>query len=220
MKSHTTLGSLSPEKSQPKSGSSSSSEPAGPEVETAVSRSQVDHIWYPGRSGYALAKALTEAGSLGGSKLNLKGTWWKTDGTSRLMDGGEVASGTECTVISRMRLTPNKSFARVLASSVHLGLARCGEATPVVISGARTTPDMSPPGVPASLTHSGPTADGVLPPAWPRLPRLLLLQRGGWRGKPECSSSTTGRCHRRVRLGWASRRSSLLSSCEEWSTMS
>jgi hypothetical protein len=57
-----------------KSGSSSSSEPTGLEVEMAVSRSQVDHIWYPERSGYALAKALTEAGSLGGSKLNLKGT--------------------------------------------------------------------------------------------------------------------------------------------------
>jgi hypothetical protein len=56
------------------SGSSSSSEPTGLEVETAVSRSQVDHIWYPGRSGYALTKALTEAGSLGESKLNLKGT--------------------------------------------------------------------------------------------------------------------------------------------------
>jgi hypothetical protein len=27
-------------------------------------------------------KALTEAGSLGGSKLNLKGTGWKKDGTS------------------------------------------------------------------------------------------------------------------------------------------
>jgi hypothetical protein len=55
---------------------------AGPEVETAVSRSQVDHIWYPGRFGYALAKALTVAGSLGGSKLNRKGTGWNTDGTS------------------------------------------------------------------------------------------------------------------------------------------
>jgi hypothetical protein len=36
----------------------------GPEVETAVSRSQVDHIWYPGRSGYAPVKALIEAGRL------------------------------------------------------------------------------------------------------------------------------------------------------------
>jgi hypothetical protein len=73
MKSRMALGSLSPEKSQPKSESSSSSEPAGPEVETAVSRSQDDRIGYPGRSGYALAKALIEAGSLGGSRLNLKG---------------------------------------------------------------------------------------------------------------------------------------------------
>jgi hypothetical protein len=43
-------------------------------------------------------KALTEAGSLCGSKLNLKGTGWKTDGTSRSMDGDEVASGTDCPV--------------------------------------------------------------------------------------------------------------------------
>jgi hypothetical protein len=105
----------------------------GPEVETAVSRSQVEHIWYPGRSGYALAKALTEAGLLGGSKLNLKGTGWKTDGTSWLMDGSEVASGLAC----------------------------CWEATPVVVSGARTTPDMSPAGVPASSARSGPIADEV-----------------------------------------------------------
>jgi hypothetical protein len=171
------LGSRSPEKSQPKSGSSSSSEPAGLEVETIVSRSQVDHIWYPGRSGYALAKALTKAGSLGGSKLNLKGTGWKMDGTSWLMDGGEVVSGTECTVISGTRLTSSKSFARVLASSVRLGLARCWEATPAVVSGARTI--LSPAGVPASSTRSSPTADEVPSPALPRLPRLLLLRRGG-----------------------------------------
>jgi hypothetical protein len=56
-------------------------------------------------------KALTEAGSLGGSKLNLKGTGWKTDDTSRSMDGDEVASGMDCTVISGMRLTPSKSSA-------------------------------------------------------------------------------------------------------------
>jgi hypothetical protein len=136
------LGSRGPEKSQLKSGSSSSSEPTGPEVETVVSRSQVDHIWYPEMSGYALAKVLTEVGSLGGSKLNLKETGWKTDGTSWLMDGGEVASGMEC----------------------------------VVISGARTTPDMSPAGVPASSARSGPTADEVPPLAWPRLLRVLLLR--------------------------------------------
>ena len=62
------------------------------------------------------------------------------------MVGDEVASGTDCTVISGTRLTPSKSFARVLASSVSLGLARCGETTSVVVSGARTMPDMSPAG--------------------------------------------------------------------------
>jgi hypothetical protein len=143
---------------------------------------------------------LTEAGSLGGSKLNLKGTGWKTDGTSWSMDGGEVALGTDCTIISGTRLTPSMSFARMLASSIRLGLARCEEATPVVVSGARTTPDMAPAGVPASSTRSGLTVDEVPPLAWPQLPRLLLLlQRGGWRGKPECSSSATGGSRRRVR---------------------
>jgi hypothetical protein len=93
-------------------------------------------------------KALTEAGSLGGLKLNLKGTGWKTDGTSRSMDGDEVASGTDCTVISGTRIT------------------RVG--------------------------------DG-LPPAWPRLPRLLLLRRGRRRDKPGCYSSAMGGKRRRVR---------------------
>jgi hypothetical protein len=185
-----------------------------------VSRSQVDHIWYPGRLGYALAKVLTEAGSLGGSKLNLKGTGWKTDDTFWSMYDGEVASGTECTVISGTRLTPIKSFARVLASSIRLGLARSGEAIPVVVSGARTTLDMSPAGVPASSTRSGLTADEVPPPAWPRLLRLLLLRRGGWRGKPGCSSSTTVGSRHRVRRRRASLRPSLLSRCEGRSTMS
>jgi hypothetical protein len=144
-------------------------------------------------------KALTEAGSLGGSKLNLKDIGWKTDGTSWSMDGGEVVSGTDYTVISGTRLTPNKSFARVLASSILLGLARCGETTSVVVAGARTTPDMSPTGVPALSTCS--TADKVPPPAWPWLPRLLLLRRGGWWGKPGCCSSATGGKRRRVRPG-------------------
>jgi hypothetical protein len=147
-------------------------------------------------------KALTEAGSLGGSKLNLKGTGWKTDGTSRSMDGDEVASGTDCTVISGTRLTPSKSSSRVLASSVRLGLARCGETTLVVISDARTTPDMSPAGLPAPTTRS--KADEVLPPAWPRLPRLLLLRRGRRWDKPGCYSSTTGGRRRRVQRRRAS----------------
>jgi hypothetical protein len=135
-------------------------------------------------------KALTEARLLGGSKLNLKGTGWKTDGTSRSMDGDEVTSGTDCTVISGTRLMPSKPFASVLASSVYLGLACCGETTLVVVSGARSTPDMSPAGVLASSTRS--TADEVPPPAWPRLPRLLLLRQGRRRDKPGCCSSATG----------------------------
>jgi hypothetical protein len=110
-------------------------------------------------------KAITEAGSLGGSKLNLKGTGWKTDGTSRSMDGDEVASGTDCTVISGTRLTPRKPSASVLASSVRLGLACCGETTLAVVLGVRSTPDTSLAGVPVSSTCS--TADEVPPPAWP-----------------------------------------------------
>jgi hypothetical protein len=136
------------------------------------------------------------------------------------MDGGEVALGTDCTITACTRLTPSKSFARVLASSVHLGLARCGEATSVVVSGATTTPDMSPAGVPVSSTRSGLTADEVPPPAWPRLPRLHLLRREGWRGKPGCSPSVAGRCRCRVRLRQASHRPSLLSCCGGSSTMS
>jgi hypothetical protein len=89
------------------------------------------------------------------------------------MDGDEVASGTDYTVISGTRLTPSKPFASVLASSVRSGLACCGETTLVVVSGARTTPDMSPARASVSLTRS--TVDEVPPPAWPRLPRLLLL---------------------------------------------
>jgi hypothetical protein len=106
------------------------------------------------------------------------------------MDDDEVALGTDCTVISGTRLTPSKPFASVLASSVRLGLARCRETISVVVSGARTTPDMSPAGVSVSSTRS--IADEVPPPAWPRLPRLLLLRRGGCRGKPGCCSSATG----------------------------
>jgi hypothetical protein len=142
-------------------------------------------------------KPLTEAGSLGGSKLNLKGTGWKTDGTSRSMDGDEVASGTDYTVMSGTRLTPNRPFASVLASSVRLGLACCRETTLVVVSGARSTPDVSPARAPVSSTRS--TADEVPPPAWPRLPRLLLLRRGRRRDKPGCFSSAMGGRRRQVR---------------------
>jgi hypothetical protein len=136
-------------------------------------------------------KALTEAGSLGGSKLNLKGIGWKTDGTSRSMDGDEVASGTDYTVMSGTRLTPSRPFASVLASSVRLGLACCGETTLVVVSGARSTPNVSPTGAPASSTRS--TANEVSrsclatvapppPPAARKVTgqtRMLLFRHGG-----------------------------------------
>jgi hypothetical protein len=121
-------------------------------------------------------KASTEAGSLSGSQLNLKGMGWETDGTSRSTGGDEAASGTDCTVVSGMRLMPSKSFASVLVLSVCLGLACCGETTLVFVSGARSTPGVSPVGVPTPSTRS--TSDEVPPPAWPCLPRLLLRQRG------------------------------------------
>jgi hypothetical protein len=165
-------------------------------------------------------EALAEVGLPGGSKLNLKGTGWKTDGTSWLVDGGEVAVEMKRVAISGARPMLDKSLARVLASSARLGLAHCWEATPVVVPGARLTPDMSPAGVPAPSTRSGPTADEVLPLAWPWLPHLCLLRRGGWWGRPECSSSALGRGCRRVRLRRASRRPSLLSCCDGRSIMS
>jgi hypothetical protein len=110
------------------------------------------------------------------SKLNLKGMGWETDGTSRSTGGDEAASGTDCNVVLGTRLTPNKSFASVLASFIFLELACCGETTLVFVSDARSTPDVSPVGAPAPSTRS--TADEVPPPAWPCLPRLLLRQRG------------------------------------------
>jgi hypothetical protein len=90
------------------------------------------------------------------------------------MDGDEVASGMDRTVISGTRLTPSKPFASVLAPSVRLGLVYCGETTLVIVSGARSTPDVSPAGAPASSTRS--TTGEMPPPAWPRLPRPLLLR--------------------------------------------
>jgi hypothetical protein len=44
-------------------------------------------------------KTSTEAGSLGGSQLNLKGMGWETYGTSCSTDGDEVALGTDYTVV-------------------------------------------------------------------------------------------------------------------------
>jgi hypothetical protein len=99
------------------------------------------------------------------------------NGRYLLIDGrDEVASGADCTVMSGTRLTPSRPFASALASSVRLGLACCGETTLVIVSGARSMPGVSPAGAPTSSTRS--TADEVPPPAWPWLPRLLLLRRG------------------------------------------
>jgi hypothetical protein len=92
------------------------------------------------------------------------------------MGGDEVASGADCTVISGTRVTPSKSFASVLALFVCLGLACCGETALVFVSDARSKPDVSPAGALASSTCL--TADEVPPPAWPRLPRLLLHRWG------------------------------------------
>jgi hypothetical protein len=142
-------------------------------------------------------RASTKAKSLGGSRLNPKGVRWETVGTSWSTGGDEVTLGTDCTVVSGTRVTPSKSFASVLASSVYLGLACCGETTLVFVSDARSMPDVPPVGAPVPSTRS--TADEVLPPAWPWLPRLLLHRRGrGW-GELECCSSTTRGRRRRFR---------------------
>jgi hypothetical protein len=147
-------------------------------------------------------KALTEAGSLGGSKLNLKGTGWKTDDTSRSMDGDEVASGTDCTVISGTRLTPSKPSRVCWRHLSAWGWHVAGKRHPSLSQARGQRPTCPPAGVSASSTRS--TVDEVPPPAWPRLPRLLLLRRGRRRDKPECCSSATGGKRLRVRRRRAS----------------
>jgi hypothetical protein len=122
---------------------------------------------------HASMKASTKAGSLGGSRPNPKGMRRESVGTSWSTRGDVVTSGADCTIVSGTRVTPSESFASVLASSVRLELACCRETTLVFVSDARSTPDVSPVGAPASSTRS--TADEVPPPAWPWFPRLLLL---------------------------------------------
>jgi hypothetical protein len=68
------------------------------------------------------------------------------------------------------------SFASVLAASVYLELACCGETALIFVSDTRSTPDVSHARAPAPSTRS--TADEVPPPAWPCLPRLLLRRWG------------------------------------------
>jgi hypothetical protein len=117
-------------------------------------------------------KASTKAKSLGGSRLNPKGARWESVGTSWSTGGDEVTSGVDCTVVSGTRVTLSKSFASVLASSVCLELACCGETTLVFVSDVKSMPVAPPVGALAPSTRS--TADEVPPPAWPWLPRLLL----------------------------------------------
>jgi hypothetical protein len=103
--------------------------------------------------------------------------------------GGIVAGVERDEFVSGTRVMPSKSFASVLASSVRLELACCGETALVFVSDARSTPNVSPVGAPAPSTRS--TADEVPPPAWPWLPRLLLRRRGRRQDKPGCCSSAT-----------------------------
>jgi hypothetical protein len=142
-------------------------------------------------------RAPAKAKSLGGSRLNLGGVRWESIGTSWSTGGDEVTPGTDCTVVSGMRVTSSKPFASVLASSVCSRLACRGETTLVFVSNARSMPDAPPVGVLAPSTRS--TADEALPPAWPWLPRLLLRQRGRGQGELEGCSSTTRERRRRFR---------------------
>jgi hypothetical protein len=189
------LGLPSPDKSQQKLGSSSSSDPEGPWVETSINRSQGDRIRNPRGFGLASARASAKAEPLGGSRLNPKGGGWESVGTSLSTGGDEVTSGTDCTVVSGTRVTPSKPSASAQASSVCLGLACRGETALVFVSSTRSMPGAPPVGVLALSTRS--TADEALPPAWPWLPRLLLRRRGRGQGELEgCSSTTRGRRRR------------------------
>jgi hypothetical protein len=108
-------------------------------------------------------KVLNEVESLGGLRPNPKDTRWESVGTFRSMVGDEVASGTDCTVVSGTRVTPSKSFASVLESCVCLRSACCGEAALVFVSDARSMPDTPSVGAPAPSTRS--TANEVTLPA-------------------------------------------------------
>jgi hypothetical protein len=187
------------EKSKWKLGSSSSSDPEGPQVETSVSRSQGDRIRNPRGFGFASTRASAKAEPLGGSRLNLKGVGWESIGTSWSTGGDEVTSGADYTVVSGTRATSSKPFASALASSVCSGLTCRGETALLFVAGARPMPDAPPVEVLALWSRS--TVDEAPPPAWPWLPRLLLLRRRG-RGRGElegCSSTTRGRRRRSCR---------------------
>jgi hypothetical protein len=76
--------------------------------------------------------------------IHRSGVAWWVEAESKRHRMGNGRYLMDCTVISGTRLTPSKSFASVLASSVRLGLACCGETTLVFVSDAKSTPDVSP----------------------------------------------------------------------------
>jgi hypothetical protein len=164
-------------------------------------------------------KALTEAGSLGGSKLNLKGTGWKTDGTSRLMDGDEVASGTDCTVISGTRLTPSKPSASVLASSVRLGWHVAGKRRSSSSQARGQRPTCPPLGCQRRRLARQPTRCRLLPGHG--CPASSSCGEEGDGTNPNAALPPRGGRHRRVCRRRAIRRPSLpLPRCGGRSTMS
>jgi hypothetical protein len=157
-------------------------------------------------------KAPTKAGSLGGSRPNPRGIRRESVGTSWSTGGDVVTSGADYTIVSGTRVTPSRSFASVLASSVRLELACCRETALVFVSDARSTPDVSLVGAPALSTRS--TADEVPPPAWPHGCPASSSSGGGGdgtnsdavlppRGEDAVDSAAGGRvvgrhCHRRT----------------------
>jgi hypothetical protein len=145
--------------------------------------------------GLASMRAPAKARSLGGMRLNPNDVGWESVGTSWSMSGDKVTSGTDCTVVSGTRVTSNKLYASVLASSACSGLACRGETSLVFASSAKSIPDAPPVGVPALSTRS--TADEALPPTWPWSPCLPLCRRGKGQDELEgCSSTTRGRRRR------------------------
>jgi hypothetical protein len=91
-------------------------------------------------------RASTKAKLPGGLRLDPKGVRWASVGTSWSTGGDKVTSGADYTIVSGTRVTPSRSFASVLASSVCLGLACCGETALVFVSDARSMPDVPPVG--------------------------------------------------------------------------
>jgi hypothetical protein len=145
--------------------------------------------------GLASTRAPAKARSLGGLRLNLDDVGWESVGTSWSASGDKVTSRTNCTVVSRTRVTSSKLYASALASSACSRLARRGETALVFVSSAKSIPGAPLVGVPALSTRS--TADEVQPPTWPWSPCLPLRRRGKGQGELEgCSSTTRGRRRR------------------------